>query len=107
MESTNAELDKNLDLHLLKKNVLAQALPNGSCARPIILGECPHANACLTCGDFRTTIEFLEQHKTHLQSTKNLIKNAEEKGWKRHEEMNKKVANNLETIIQTLESNDE
>ena len=107
VESTNAELDNNLDLHLLKKNVLAQALPNGSCARPIILGECPHGNACLTCGDFRTTIEFLEQHKTQLQSTKNLIKNAEEKGWKRQEEMNQKVANNLEKIIETLEFSNE
>ena len=58
VESTTPELDNDLDLHLLKKKVLAQSLPNGSCARPIVLGECPHANACLTCGDFRTTIEF-------------------------------------------------
>lgn len=77
VESTNIELDNNLDLHLLKKNVLAQALPNGSCARPVQLGECPHANACLTCGDFRTTIEFLDQHKTHLEETEKLVKNAE------------------------------
>jgi integrase/transposase-like protein len=104
VESNNAELDNNLDLHLLKKNVLAQALADGSCARPIQLGECPHANACLTCGDFRTTIEFLDQHKTHLIETEKLVKNAEEKGWKRQAEMNARVRDNLKKIITTLES---
>lgn len=106
VETTNAELDSNLDLHLLKKNVLAQALPDGSCARPIQLGECPHANACLTCGDFRTTLEFLDQHKTHLEETEKLVKNAEEKGWKRQAEMNIRVRDNLKKIITTLESED-
>lgn len=104
VESSNAELDSNLDLHLIKKNVLAQSLPNGSCARPIQLGECPHANACLTCGDFRTTIEFLEQHKTQLEETEKLIQNAEVKGWKRQAEMNTRVRDNLKKIITTLKS---
>jgi integrase/recombinase XerD len=104
VESTAPELDNDLDLHLLKKKVLAQSLPNGSCARPIVLGECPHANACFTCGDFRTTIEFLDQHKVQLEETEKLVKNAEEKGWKRHAEMNTKVRDNLQKIITTLES---
>ena len=106
VESTNAELDTNLDLHLIKKNVLAQSLSNGSCARPIQLGECPHANACLTCGDFRTTIEFLDQHKTHLIETEKLVQNAEAKNWKRQLEMNTRVRDNLKKIITTLESED-
>jgi hypothetical protein len=104
VESTTPELDNDLDLHLFKKKVLAQSLSNGSCARPVVLGECPHANACFTCGDFRTTIEFLDQHKAQLGETKKIIKNAEEKGWERQAEMNKKVARNLENIINTLES---
>ena len=104
VESTTSGLDNDLDLHLLKKKVLAQSLPNGSCARPIVLGECPHANACLTCGDFRTTIEFLYQHKAQLKETEKLVKIAEEKGWKRHGEMNTKVRDNLKKIITTLES---
>lgn len=106
VESITPELDNDLDLHLLKKKVLPQALPNGSCGRPIALGECPHANACLTCGDFRTTIEFLDQHKTQLEETKKIIKSAEEKGWERQAEMNKRVENNLAKIINTLESGD-
>ncbi|WP_036478885.1 site-specific integrase [Myxosarcina sp. GI1] len=106
VKSTTPELDNNLDLHLLKKKVLAQSLPNGSCARSVVLGECPHANACLTCGDFRTTLEFLDQHKAQLEETEKLVKNAKEKGWKRHAEMNTKVRDNLHKIISTLESGD-
>jgi integrase/recombinase XerD len=104
VESATPELDNDLDLHLLRKKVLAQALPNGSCARPIVLGEYPHANACLTCGDFRTTVEFLDQHQSQLKETEKLVKNAEENGWKRHAEMNTKVRDNLQKIITTLES---
>ena len=36
VESTTPELDNDFDLHLFKKKVLAQSLPNGSCARPIV-----------------------------------------------------------------------
>lgn len=106
VKSTSPELDNDLDLHLFKKKVLAQSLPNGSCARPIQLGECPHANACLTCGDFRTTIEFLNKHKTQLEETEKIITNAEQNGWERHAEMNRKVKDSLTKIITTLEIGD-
>ncbi|MGL6340548.1 MAG: integrase, partial [Waterburya sp.] len=59
---------------------------------------------CFTCGDFRTTVEFLDQHKSQLEETEKLVKNAEENGWKRHAEMNTKVRDNLQKIITTLES---
>ncbi|MDJ0744193.1 MAG: tyrosine-type recombinase/integrase [Xenococcaceae cyanobacterium MO_167.B27] len=36
VESSTPELDNDLDLQLLNKKVLAQSLPNGSCARPIV-----------------------------------------------------------------------
>jgi hypothetical protein len=50
----------------LRKNVLAQALPNGTCALPVAQKECPHANACLTCGFFRTNASFLPEHRQQL-----------------------------------------
>ena len=40
-------------------NRVRDSLPNGYCARPA-QQECPHPNACLTCPDFQTTVEFLE-----------------------------------------------
>ena len=87
----------------LKHNIMAQALPNGICALPTIQNSCPHANACLTCVHFRTTKEFLPQHKEQLQQTKKIITHAQEQGWHRQAEMNLKVKQNLENIIETLE----
>lgn len=87
----------------IKKNILAQALPNGSCALPIVAGTCPHANACLTCVHFRTDASFLPQHKTQLQETQQFLQVARVNGWQRQTEMNEKVMINLEHIIATLE----
>jgi len=100
--SSNPDLDA-ADLQWFKKNIQAQALPNGSCALPTIMHECPHANACLTCTHFRTTVEFLDQHKEQLQQTEKLIEKAKTNGWKRQVEMNERVAVNLRNIISTLE----
>lgn len=86
----------------LKKNVGFQALPNGTCALSI-LQICPHANACLTCSSFRTTVEYLDNHKQQLEHTKKLIDQAATEGWKRQEEMNRQVAQNLQNIISSLE----
>lgn len=102
VESENPELE-TADLQWFKRNVQAQALPNGSCARPIIKGSCPHANACFTCGDFRTTLEFLDQHKEQLKQTEKIIEKAKANNWQRQVEMNEQVKTNLENIISSLE----
>lgn len=106
VESNHPELDCS-ELQWFKRSVLAQALPNGSCARPILRGPCPHANACLTCGDFRTTIEFINQHKQQLAQTEQLIEKAKASSWIRQVEMNEQVKTNLKNIIATLESDNE
>ena len=94
----------DIDLQWFKRNVQAQALPNGSCALPAPMKECPHANACLTCTHFRTTIEFLDQHKEQLEQTEKIIDKAKVNGWQRQVEMNERVANNLQNIIHSLEA---
>jgi integrase len=93
------------DLQWMKKSILAQALPNGSCALPIVAGPCPHANACLTCTHFRTTSEFLGEHKKQLEQTNQIIGTALGNNWVRQVEMNEKVKENLERIITSLEGN--
>lgn len=103
VEPLNPELDTD-ELQWFKRNVQAQALPNGSCALPAPMKECPHANACLTCTHFRTTIEFLDQHKAELEETEKILKKARTNGWTRQIEMNERVANNLQNIINTLET---
>ena len=91
------------DLQWVKKHILAQALSNGTCTLPVVAGDCPHANACLTCVHFRTNASFLAQHKTQLQETHHLIQIARTNDWRRQAEMNEKVAVNLERIIAVLE----
>lgn len=86
----------------LKHNIMAQALPNGFCGLPLVQQRCPHANACLTCSNFRTDITFLPNHEKQLDETKNILKVASDNGWHRQIEMNQEVKINLETIIATL-----
>lgn len=105
VESKDLELDSS-DLQWFKRNVQAQALPNGSCALPTIAQGCPHANACLTCTHFRTTSEFIAHHKEQLEQTEKIIEKARANGWLRQIEMNEKVATNLRNVIKTLEKQD-
>lgn len=77
------------------------ALPNGYCALPL-QQSCEYANACLTCPVFVTTAEFLPQHRRHLESTRILIAQADERGHQRVAEMNRSVETNLEAIIAAL-----
>lgn len=94
----------NAETRWLKHNIMAQALPNGFCALPSVQNRCPHANACLTCANFRTNKSFLSQHKKQLSTTNNLIGIAEKKGWKKQLEMHNSIKTNLEKIINTLEN---
>jgi integrase len=82
-----------------------QALPNGFCGLPLVQ-TCPHANSCLTCPLFVTTAEFLPQHRAHRQQALRIITTAEARGQTRMAEMNRQVADSLEKIITTLESDD-
>lgn len=91
----------------LKRNILAQALPNGVCRLPIQQGECPHANACLTCVHFGTTVEYLAVLKEQLVQTDRILEAAQAQGWSRQTEMNQRVRENLLTVIATLEADDQ
>lgn len=107
IKSEIPEIDTDEELQFFKKKILTQALPNGYCGRPVLKGPCPHANACLTCGDFRTTKEFLGIHKEELERTEKVIQKALENGWQRQIEMNETVKVNLENIIKVLETDNE
>ena len=102
VEPNDIEADDG-ELQWFKKNIQAQALPNGSCALPSISQGCPHANACLTCTHFRTTPEFLSVHKQEMEKTKQVLSKATANNWQRQVEMNQQVLTNLENIITGLE----
>ncbi len=92
------------DAEWLKHNLgrAADSLPNGYCGRPP-QQECPHPNACLTCPDFQTTVQFLPVHRRQVETTKNLIEQAEASGRDRLAANHRRVLSNLEKIIPTLE----
>jgi site-specific recombinase XerD len=84
-------------------NKIQAALPNGYCGRPP-QQDCPHPNACLTCPDFQTTVEFIDIHRRHADSTTVLIAAAEAKGNQRLADNHRRVHANLTRIIDTLDT---
>lgn len=82
---------------------VADTLPNGYCGRPP-KQDCPHPNACLTCPDFQTTVEFLGVHRQQAEATLSLIEQAEDAGRHRLAENHRRVLANLEKIIPALEA---
>lgn len=119
-ESVVAEIVKgvdpdSIDAQWLKKNIRAQALPNGLCGLPASQPVCPYgANKCLTgadgkgCHHFKTDIRYLDKHQDHLARTTEVVEWAEEnRGAKRAEEilkLNLPIKQNLESIINTLKT---
>jgi wyosine [tRNA(Phe)-imidazoG37] synthetase (radical SAM superfamily) len=65
---------------------------------------CPHPNACLTCDNFLTTVEFLPQHREQLTRTDELIATAQARGSQRLVEINEPVRINLIRIIEGLDA---
>jgi integrase len=79
------------------------SLPNGYCGRPP-QRDCPHPNACLTCPDFQTTPEFLDVHRHQRDDTYKLIATADADGRFRMADNHRKVLDNLDHVIASLET---
>jgi hypothetical protein len=95
------------DAEWLKHNMAraADTLPNGYCGRPP-QQECPHPNACLTCPQFQTTVQFLPVHRQQRALTADLIDAADGAGRQRLADNHRRVLANLDKIITTLEDLD-
>jgi integrase len=79
------------------------SLPNGFCGRPP-QQDCPHPNACLTCPDFQTSVEFLPTHRRQVAETRQLVAAAEHDGHRRLADNHRVVLGHLERIVTALES---
>jgi integrase len=92
------------DAEWVKHNLAraADTLPNGYCGRPP-QQECPHPNACLTCPQFQTTVQFLPVHRQQKALTADLIDAADAAGRQRLAENHRRVLANLDKIISALE----
>lgn len=104
IESLLPVIDNDPDLQWMKSKIISETLSSGYCGLPAQL-TCGKGNACLTCSDFRTTIEFLDQHKQHLERVNQVLEVATANGWTRQIQVNQDVKNSLEKIIATLEEN--
>lgn len=102
IESSFPELDNNTELQWMKKQVLGEVLAHGYCILPAHL-DCSKGNACLQCGDFRTTREFLDKHKEHRERTHEALEVATINNWKRQVQVHEEVMSNLNKIINELE----
>lgn len=95
-----------LDQVWLKKNLLAQALPNGICALPVQIADCPHANACLDCQQFRTSRAFLPVHRQQLADSEQAEATAREAGKHRQAKKASETSAKLRTLINQLEEHE-
>ena len=93
------------DAEWVKHNLsrIQASLPNGYCGRPP-QQDCPHPNACLTCPDFQTTVEFLGVHREQAERNRKLIAVAEANGQFRLVDNHRRVQASLDKIIPALEA---
>jgi integrase len=92
------------DAEWVKHNLsrVADTLPNGYCGRPP-QQECPHPNACLTCPQFQTTVQFLSVHSQQRAATAEMVDAADAGGRIRLTDNHRRVLANLDKIITALE----
>jgi hypothetical protein len=78
-------------------------LPNGYCGAPVQT-DCEYANPCLDCHFFITTVDFLGQHRRQREDTRRMIDEGQQAGLVRIVEKNTRTLQNLDRIIDTLET---
>ena len=104
-KSSNFTDEITSDMEWFKHNLYKNALPNGYCLHHPKEGNCPHANACLTCPKFTTSKSYLPVLKEQLCMTDRLIKDACNRGWDRENEHQINIAKRLKELISSLEKN--
>lgn len=70
----------DLDVQMLRKGIRGQTLPVGGCGRILVLGNCDHANVCLTCQFWLTSTEDLPGLRAFYRKALRLKQRASEVG---------------------------
>lgn len=89
----------------MNKYINARTLINGICARSAKLGPCTHANACLECSNFRTSIDYLPALKKQLDKTETFLKIATENNWLPQIKTSEEDIKKLKKVIFAVENN--
>lgn len=80
---------------MVRRGVRGKTLPVGGCGRLVVLGDCTHANKCLTCPMWLTSTDDLPMLKSFYDRATRLKQHALEKG-------NQIVIEQQDRIIPTL-----
>ena len=89
------------EMRFEKESAKDIALPNGYChMAPQV--HCPNMNACLNCKFFRTSLEFLDIHETHLEELNEMIVYYKANGFKQNLSFAESDKEKLELIIARL-----
>ncbi len=98
----NPDLD-TAEMQWIKKGMGMQTTDNGYCTL-LWTQTCPHQDLpCKGCGNWVTTLDFLDSHKKELEETEKIIENARQKGYQRQIEKNVPRAERLRKIISGME----
>ena len=81
---------------------IATPLCNGFCVRNPEMGACPKANACLSCGLFKPSIEYLNYYCMQLNEVEATIQVAKANDMDLLLEKNLKLKSDLERIIKAV-----
>jgi integrase/recombinase XerD len=92
------------DAQMIRKGVRGQTLPVGGCGRLIVLGECSHANKCLTCPMWLTSTEDLPALKSFSERAIRLHQHAVNAGNQFVVQQQQRIVANLAVRIKSLEN---
>jgi len=91
------------DAQMIRKGVRGQTLPVGGCGRLIVLGECSHANKCLTCPMWLTSTDDLPKLKSFYERAIRLKQRATACGNQFVIDQQEHIIANLSVRIKSLE----
>jgi integrase len=91
------------EAQMVRKGMRGQTLPVGGCGRLVVLGDCSHANKCLTCPMWLTSTDDLFALKSFYDRAVRLKQRALEAGNRFVIEQQERIISNLFVRIKSLE----
>jgi integrase/recombinase XerD len=92
------------EVQMTRKGVRGQTLPVGGCGRLVVLGECSHANKCLTCPMWLTSTDDLPRLKSFYERAIHLKQRATEVGNQVVIDQQTRIVTTLAVRIKSLET---
>ncbi len=89
------------EVQMTRKGMRGQTLPVGGCGRLVVLGECSHANKCLTCPMWLTSTDDLPALHSFYERAVRLKQRAIDKG---NIEQQERIIATLAVRIKSLEA---